>query len=80
MSHPEITPPHENRQGRKVHLYTPDTLRRLDSLALPKFHAAVGLLRASLEELRDMNGVRTTDESLHEIAAKRTKNQRPPTR
>lgn len=69
MEHPESAPRPENKQGLQVRLYTPTTLRELGPSALPKFQAAVNLLRASIEELRDINGVQTTDGNLkdHEI-------------
>lgn len=66
MPKSELPPKRENSIGRQVHFYTPDILRSLESSALPKFHAAVGLLRASIEELRDMNGVKKTDKILHD--------------
>jgi hypothetical protein len=69
MPYNELSPKHEFTSDRRVRIYTPDTLRTLERSDLPGFYEAVDLLRASIDELRDMNGVETTDESLnsHEI-------------
>ncbi len=55
----------EDPRGQHIKLYTPDVLKKLDSEGILKFKKAVELLRASIEELRDINGVKTTDENLH---------------
>ncbi len=64
MPNPEVNLTPEERSGRQIHLFTPDTLKKLNEEGQHKFGHAVDLLRASIEELRDMNGVETTDENL----------------
>ena len=66
MSNPETHTPIENRLTRHVRLYTPDTLSALDEEGKASFSRAMALVTSSIEELREMNGVETTDENLHD--------------
>ncbi len=64
MQNKESQPEPEYQLGQHIEIYTPNALKELDSLGMRKFQASAKLLRASIKELQDINGIKRTNRTL----------------